>query len=765
MRSTTIILYLLINIIGHSQDPLPPIGQWREHLPYNTTIDVTGAVGKVYAATPYSVFSVEPADGSVERFSRITGLSETGVSAIYFDSTEQQLLIAYTNSNLDILIRNKLVNIPDIKRDNIIGDKTIYNIYKNGNIYYLSSGLGLILIDAKKLELKDSWFIGQAGNQVKVNGFTSDGNYFYAATAEGLKKALVNASNLADPGSWSIIAGNGLSSGVCSNVVNLQGKIIVQKNDSLFVQNGNNWNLFYSDGWPFISVTITTGRISICERNTSGIARVVYLNGDASVFRTLSSTAAVSFPRKAILYQGQPWVADQFAGLSDFYNGNNYVNYSPNSPQAIGSGEIVIDNSIVYASSGAVNSSWNYQYNGEGLFAFYNGNWNNINRYRYTAMDSVLDLVCLAIDKRDNSIWSGSFGGGLLHVTQRPVFELFKQGKLGSPAGDPGSFRVAGLVFDKDHNLWISNFGASQPLKVLKADGSWKAFSPPFSLAENALAQLLIDDNNFKWSVSPLGNGLICFDDNNSIDNTGDDRWKRYRNGAGNGNLPGNEVFCLAKDRNGLIWVGTNDGVAVIECPDQVFSATGCEARWPVVANGNFAGYLCKGQEARSIVIDGANRKWIATQNGLFLVDASGEKLVSRFTEDNSPLLSNDIKKLAIDGASGELFIATAKGLCSFRGTATEPVENSSSLLVFPNPVPPGYTGTIAIKGLAENSIVKITELNGRLVFQARALGGQAIWDGKNYMGQKIASGAYLVLVGKENEKVSLAGKIFFIAR
>jgi hypothetical protein len=300
---------------------------------------------------------------------------------------------------------------------------------------------------------------------------------------------------------------------------------------------------------------------------------------------------------------------------------------------------------------------------------------------------------------------------------------------------------------------------------VLKADGNWKSFTPPFTLTENAMAQIIVDDNNYKWIVSPLGNGLICFDDNGTIDNTGDDRWKRYSSGSGNGNLPGSEIMSIARDKNGYIWVGTDDGIGVIECPELSFAANGCDATWPIVPNGNFAGYLFKGQEVRSIAVDGADRKWVATRNGVFLVNPTGEKLVYRFTEDNSPLLSRDVKKIAIDGKTGEAFFATSKGICSFRSTATEGGEKNENVLVFPNPVPPGYSGTIAIRGLAENSIVKITELNGRLVYQTRALGGQAIWDGKNYNGQLISSGAYLVLVNQEGKKTETATKIFFISK
>ncbi len=745
---------------------MPPIGQWREHLPYNSAIDVTAGDGKVYCATPYSLFSVTIAGNTVERFSRVTGLSETGVSAINYDEGNKKLLIAYSNSNIDIIYRNDIYNVPDIKRSTIIGDKNIYNIYPLGKNYYLSTGLGVVVIDGDRYEVKDSWFIGNGGNQVKVNGFTSDGTYFYAATEEGLKKVARNSPNLANYSNWQTVSGgNGLTAGPCNNVLTVQDKIIVQKNDSLFVQNGTNWSFLYTDTWPFISSNTTENKIQICERQANGISRVVILNADGTVFRTLANTGAVSFPRKAILYNNDPWVADQFASLSRFGASFSYEQYILNSPQATASGEMVVYNNIFYATAGSVNDAWNYQYNGDGIYTFKEGSWNNINRYRYNQIDTLLDYLTIAIDKRDETIWAGSYGGGLLHIKPGPVFEIFEQNNLGVTVGDPGSYRVAGLAFDRENNLWISNFGSGQQLRVRKNDGSWKAITVPFSLFENALSQIVIDDNSYKWIVAPLGNGLICYDHGTSVDNTNDDKWRRYTGGAGNGNLPNNEVLCVAKDKNGFIWVGTSDGIGVIQCPLDIFSAQTCEAVLPVVPNGNFAGFLFKGQQVRSIAVDGADRKWVATKNGVFLISASGEKVIYQFTEDNSPLLSSDVKKITIDGKTGEVYFATAKGICSFRSTATEGGERNEDILIFPNPVPPGYSGTIGIKGLVNNAIVKITELDGRLVYQTRALGGQAIWDGRNYKGQRISSGVYLVLVSDDGKKERTATKIFFISK
>jgi hypothetical protein len=241
-----------------------------------------------------------------------------------------------------------------------------------------------------------------------------------------------------------------------------------------------------------------------------------------------------------------------------------------------------------------------------------------------------------------------------------------------------------------------------------------------------------------------------------------DDHWKLYRSGAGNGNLPSNKVLSIAKDKSGFIWVGTEDGIGIIQCPNEVFGA-GCDAILPIVEQGSFAGYLFKGEKVQAIAVDGADRKWIATKNGVWLISADGEKVIERFTEDNSPLLSNDVKKIAIDGGSGEVYFATSKGICSFRGSATEGGETNANVIVFPNPVPPGYSGTIGIRGVVDNATVKITELDGRLVYQAKALGGQATWNGRDYRGRKISSGVYLVLVSNDDKTQKTVAKIIFI--
>ncbi|WP_121352536.1 type IX secretion system anionic LPS delivery protein PorZ [Flavisolibacter nicotianae] len=756
-----LILLCLLPFCAAGQTSLPSIGQWREHLPYQVAVDVTASEEKVYAATPLSLFSVDVETMETERFSKINGLSETGISTIRYDASSKKLYIAYSNSNLDVLTPGGIRNIPDIKRSTLPGDKNIYNIYPDGSRCYLSTGLGVVVADADKYEVKESWFIGDNGSYVKTNGFAKTTAFFYAATEQGLKRTPLSNPAPADFRTWQTVSGTGgLAFSPARGVATLNNKVIVLQNDSVFVENGAVWTLFFANGWPVASLSISNNRVLLCQQKSSGEAQVVVLNESGTLQQLIRRAGKVVAPQKAITVAGDYWIADRSAGLVHVA-GSSIENFKPNSPQNIVLGEMTTRNGTLWATAGSVNSSWNYQYNPSGVFTFSDSYWSAYNLYSLPQLDSVLDFVSVAVDPRDNTAWAGSFGGGLVHFESSGP-KLFKQNSpLGPTIGDPGSYRVAGLAFDADNNLWVANFGASRQLHVLKSDNTWQSFAAPFVLAENAVAQIVIDDIGQKWIQSPLGNGLLVFDEG-ALENPADDKWRLYKTGTGQGNLPSNEVLCLARDKDGFIWVGTTNGVAVFQCtPDALGS--GCEAILPVIKEGVFANYLFKGQEVRSIAVDGANRKWMATGSGVWLIAPDGDKVLANYTETNSPLFSNDVRKITIDGRTGEVFIATAKGLLSFRGGATDAEETKSHVLVFPNPVPPGFTGTIGIRGLPENSLVKITETNGRLVYQTRSLGGQAIWDGRDYKGRKAATGVYLVIAVDNLKGEQVVTKIVFV--
>ena len=745
----------LLFLLPSSLPAQPPIGAWREHLPYHQAKRVTMIGTKIFCATPYSLFSVNPADNSIERFSKINGLHETGISTLEADTQSGKLLVAYNNSNLDLLEKNRIVNIDAIKTKRIAGDKTIYNIFFYQNRAYLSTGIGIIVVDESKYEISDTYVIGSGGGATKVNAVTTDGQYFYAACEEGLKRAPVSGLNLADFRNWQL-----LGAGAFQQVMRVQDKTIVQKADSLFTLTANGLVLLQTSDWINTAVNTSSGKILLNQRSPSGQARVLVLNADGSFFKTIQQAGAITDPQQSILVQSDCWIADLGNGL--IQAGSSLKSYQPGSPYAIATGEMVVRNDTLWVAAGSVTDDWRNSFFKNGLYRFAGNEWINLNAATRTLPDLV-DIITVAADPRDGTLWAGSFGAGLLQLKNGSAPAVFKSDFIAPSQSDPQRYQVGGLAFDDASNLWIANYGAAQPLVVRKADGSWRKFTIPFFFSGNAVSQILTDDANQHWIVSPNGNGLFCFNHGASIDNTGDDNWKYYRTGKGSGNLPDNRVLCIEKDKNGFIWVGTKKGIGIIQCPQQAFGTAGCEAVLPIVQQDNFAGYLFASEEVQTIATDGADRKWIGTKTGAWLISADGDKTIYHFTEENSSLLSNDVKRIAIDPASGEVFFATANGICSYRGSATGGGSTNENVLVFPNPVPPAYNGTIAIRGLVNNAIVKITELDGRLVYQTRANGGQAVWNGLDYRGRKISTGVYLVLVSNEGGKQSIATKIVFV--
>ena len=245
------------------------------------------------------------------------------------------------------------------------------------------------------------------------------------------------------------------------------------------------------------------------------------------------------------------------------------------------------------------------------------------------------------------------------------------------------------------------------------------------------LAKLLIDKNDQKW-IQLKNNGLIVFDERRQGIKT-----RKLTNSENSGNLASNRVYSFAEDLEGEIWIGTDNGVSVFYDSNTIFQ--GENATQVVVTLGDYNSYLLEGQQINDIEIDGANRKWFATNNsGVIVTSASGVEEIYHFTTENSPLFSNKVLDIEMNGVTGEVFFVTEKGIISMRSESTQGNTDFSEVLVFPNPVKPDYSGPITIKGLITDAVVKITDVSGNLIYETIATGGQAVWDGKSFDGQKI---------------------------
>ncbi|KAA5539515.1 type IX secretion system anionic LPS delivery protein PorZ [Adhaeribacter rhizoryzae] len=225
--------------------------------------------------------------------------------------------------------------------------------------------------------------------------------------------------------------------------------------------------------------------------------------------------------------------------------------------------------------------------------------------------------------------------------------------------------------------------------------------------------------------------------------------------------LPGSDVYALVKDKSGAIWAGTDKGIAVFYEPENIFTSNTIAATIPNLNRRP----LLENELVRTIAVDGGNRKWVGTDNGLWLFSEEGETAVAQFTTENSPLPANKIQDIAINQSTGEVFVSTELGLVSFRGTATETIGKPDCAAVFPNPVRPGYTGLVGISGLANNALVKITDVTGNLVYQAQATGGTLAWDLRDAKGKRVKSGVYLAFSSTPDDKQSCTSKIAVIGQ
>ena len=198
--------------------------------------------------------------------------------------------------------------------------------------------------------------------------------------------------------------------------------------------------------------------------------------------------------------------------------------------------------------------------------------------------------------------------------------------------------------------------------------------------------------------------------------------------------------------------------------PTSIFSPnSNFDAQQIIVEVNGYFQYLLGTESVTAIAVDGANRKWLGTKgSGVFLMSSDGTQELYHFTAENSPLLSNFIRTIKINPITGEVLIGTNSGISAFKGTATDEETLQDDPYAYPNPVPNNYYGLIAIKGLPVNSEVRITDISGNMVFQTVSEGTQAVWDGNDMNGQRVATGVYMVFGIDTEGNNSKVAKILF---
>lgn len=755
-----------------------PIGTWNIHLPYYECESVTSSTSAVWAATDNSLFKLNRADFTTEKITKIEGLSDLSISTIAYNETNGVLVVGYQNGNLDLIKGNKIYNLPDIKRSQIVANKAINKVYFIGSLAYLSTGFGIVVVDTDRNEISDTYLIGPNGAYLAIYDITSDATTIYASTATGIYRAQLSDPFLANYASWTQYTGIPTGIGIYNCIELINGFLVT--NFSKYLMSGgiafnqdvvwkfdiatSNWDTVYY-GWTVKNIKVESNQLWVAD--FFGILQMDANFSNVSVWYTLDGTTA-PFPNDiAPDPDGTVWYADKYVGLVHMTQPWFGTAYRPNGPVSTSAASMDFENGRLCVTPGGHDDAWGNLYNREGISFYENQTWDVMKKNTVPALDTLDDIGYSEIDPLDNThVWLASWGKGLIEVRNNQVVTVYNQYNsiLESRIEYPWC-AIGGIKYDESGNLWMVNSHTMKCLKVMKSDNTWMEYDfQGLITTGTAVGNLMLTENGQKWMIVPRNQGIIVFDDNGTIDNTTDDKKKKLGFTAGTGAIPGTDVLCMVEDKDNEVWIGTDKGIGVFYCAETIFNTGGCDAQQILIQQGSYTQILMESQVVTAIAVDGANRKWIGTESGgAFLMSEDGTEEILHFTADNSPLLSDNVTGITIDPETGEVFFSTGKGICSYKSDAVEGDDVMGDVYAYPNPVRPEYQGPIAIRGLVRDGDVKITDVAGNIVYQTTALGGQAIWDGNNFQGERAASGVYLVFITNEDGTQKKVTKILLM--
>lgn len=689
------------------------VGQWSAYMAYHDLTDIEPAGQTIYVLSSNDLFAYHVNDGSVTIYNKVYPLSDTEISKIAWNPTVKKLLIVYSNYNIDLLDANDNVeNISNFYSASLLRDKTVRHITIYQHYAFLSTDAGVLKINMRNAEIADTYYFGYAVANVAVNN-----DNIYAQTLLGAVYCGSLTANLNDPAAWTLAS---------------------QWSD---FSNSHDISVSSANGYTEYVAYDSTNQ---CYWSNQSDGRLQAFTLDANGQRTvILSSIAPDGPK---------------------YNYFNYLYHK---------------NGRLYTSGGGwrVGSQYNrpgtVQVLADDGWTIYQDDMTPVYGTKYQ------DACAIAIDPANaDHLFVGTAGTGIYEFLNGKCVNNFSLGNspYRSAAFDamdndiPDYVRVDGLVFDGNGNLWTLNSDGVYGLVEYTNSGEWMSFMPSALLrsdgkrAASILKGSIIDSRGLLWFVNNYYDncGLFCY----NIERNELTVFNTFVNQDGT-QLSPDAVRCVAEDKNGDIWIGTNVGplllsTAMMSDPSNGFT----QVKVPRNDGTDYADYLLSGIDITAIAIDGANRKWFATSdNGVYLISADNLTQLQHFQQSNSALLSDNIEGMAINDQTGEVFFGTDKGLCSYMSDATAAADEMSheAVWAYPNPVRPDYSGMITITGLTLDADVKIVTANGTLVNEGRSNGGLYQWDGCDRSGKPVASGVYMVLTAKSDGSKGTVCKIAIV--
>lgn len=752
---------------------------WRSHLAYGSVTRVVDGGEVVYALSGNALFAVDKASGEMTCFSKQDGFHGANISHISYDETHQVLFILYDDGLMDIVRDGQIFALPDLQFKQMSTSKRANAVRMYNGMAYLSMPFGIVVVHCGKREIADTYFIGEGGSDVDVKSVTIDSDSIYAVSSNRLYSASLKA-NLLDYNAWHATSALPKDS-VYQDIMVFDNTLLTIANHRLLRRNDSGWEAVSQDTLFTRFCPVQNQLYIICQQ---GLA-------EWSANKGLINHN-IAFPVDDVIKDGNTrWYAAQGKGLIE-HTGDELQVYQPQGPGVNIPYRMKVVNQTLYVVPGARWASQDFRKGYVMMYDIQKDSWTNINASEIEDVTHTLafDFMNVAVDPFDaNHFFVTSYGTGLYEFEGTQLVKHYTHSN--SPLttaveSDPLLYiRTDGALFDPEGNLWLLNMGeqllhVASPAQIAAAKQQEVANWSVYNVYDNAGAiltvhtggELFIDNRYENWKWIPYVRyqpGLILYDDNGTPLSGWDDQtyFRSSFTDQDGKNISFTAIYAIAQDREGTIWVSMEKGLFIIPSGTDFRTSDKCERiKIPRNDGTNLADYLLDTERIQAICIDGANRKWIGTESsGVYLLSEDGLETIAHFTTDNSPLPSDRILSIAIDPASGRVFVGTDAGLMSYQSDAAQPEESFSNqnLYAYPNPVRPDYQGVITIKGLMEDTDVKIMDNAGQLVCHTRSNGGLAVWDGKNGQGQRVSSGVYTAFCNTRDGEHHAVVKILVI--
>lgn len=747
----------ILNQSVWAQNPPMALGQWRIHLPFKDIQRIQETPSKIFCAGLYGFYTYDKGDGNTERCSPINGFGGYRVQAMDYDANLDILIIAYADSRIELLKGKTITRNDDIFNKAIVGEKTIHHINIVDGIAYISTSFGLLEFNLIKNEIRNSYLnIGPGGTVLNIHASCIQNDSIYIASDVGIFRGSTNPNvNLGISTNWTLSKSASIKS---SHIASHQNTLYAEIDSFIYSYKNGNWQKMDTAKVIISNIDVDHNKLLI------GVYGKYIITIDENGLR---SNKAVNVLNDCLLdANGFYWYASPLNGLAfmDPFGPERY--FYPNGPRSFTTFSMTNAFGQLYVSAGGMRTTtYAPTFNGFKLYTFDNFEWGF---YPDDALTLPLyDFTHMAFSKANNRLYVGTHGTGLLMIENGQPKQVWNQNN--SPLRPrAGLYNIVnGLAVDSRNNVWVSNFDVDTSLHMVTPAGAWRSYKMPVART----GKIVIDNKGNKWILTPQESiGLLAFKDNNTPDNLTDDVIVQFNSNKGTGNLPSNNVNDIAFTKSGELLIGTDQGYAKIRVPSNAFNINAkpgdFDAQRVIVsveANSNLGGYLLGSEVINCIVVDGGDRRWFGTNNGAWLIDKDGETILAHFTIENSPLMSNNVTSIGIMESTGEVFFGTDLGIASYRGDAIVAPKGFETLKIFPNPVKPDYNGEIGISGMPDNTLVKITDINGNLVYQTYSNGSLAVWNGNNFDGIRVSTGVYLVFCINTEGTETQVGKILFI--